>query len=57
MNHEKIYLVFVFILTAAIVFAQKPVVAPVWEHSVNSTAVWEGDIPIVPGLSPTGWGI
>ena len=49
---RKFTLFFVFILTAAIVFAQKPVVAPVWEHSVNSTAVWEGDIPIVPGVVP-----
>ena len=53
---RKFTLFFVFILTAAIVFAQTPVVAPVWELSVHSTAVWAGDIPIVPGVVPDWMG-
>ncbi len=49
-------LFFIFLLTASMVFAQKPVVTPVWEHSINSTATWDGDIPIVPGTIPAWMG-
>jgi len=53
---RKFTFLFVFVFAAALAGAQKPVVTPVWEHSVNSTATWDGDVPIVPGVLPDWMG-
>src|SRR5690606_6979288 len=37
---------FFFMLIGAITFAQQPVVTPVWENSLNSTADWSSGFPI-----------
>ncbi len=53
---RKFTLFFVFLTVTALAMAQKPVVTKVWEHSINSTAVWEDGIPIVPGTVPEWMG-
>jgi len=53
---RKFTFLLVLLISGMLVQSQTPVVAPVWEHSLNSTAVWEGDIPIVPGAIPSWMG-
>ncbi len=43
---RKFTLLFLVMLIGSMLQAQKPVVTPVWEHSLNSTADWSSGIPI-----------
>lgn len=41
------FTLFLFVMfIGSVLYAQKPVVTPVWEHSLNSTADWSAGIPI-----------
>ncbi len=53
---RKFTFLLILLWAGMLVQSQTPVVTPVWEHSVSSTAVWEGGVPIVPGTVPSWMG-